>query len=324
MAGHDQDVHSDRFDENEEQKLNEFSSENAQLMDALREHYLPLRAQSGRTLTHAWERIQQGQHTTDTPILPGARTGTWVPIHQTIERQRHMKEKQPGRLKRIINGLAAAVILTAVIASMLLVYGHLHTQTNTASGGLVTPTITASGDPGVTPTSGCLSTSSGPGITPITSTASGCPVTPTSSPSGCPGVTPTVSASPSPEVSPTPTNGTSSEVWPFGGASYWANLRYHQLSGFWVSWTGNDDQWVAGAHAAGWNVSQTPHLSSIIVLMPYVQGASAYGVVGIVESVVNSTTVHVSIMNWNHDGGGFDIVSYANFTVGSGVYFIWK
>jgi len=90
-----------------------------------------------------------------------------------------------------------------------------------------------------------------------------------------------------------------------------------------VQWKGNADQWVMGARAAGWNVSTSPHVPSIIVLMPSVQGASAFGHVAVAESVVNSSTVHTSNMNWVQNGGGWNKVSYANFTVGPGVYFIW-
>jgi surface antigen len=118
-------------------------------------------------------------------------------------------------------------------------------------------------------------------------------------------------------------NGQESLSWPVGQSTYWANSRYHQLTGYWVQWKGNADQWVTGAREAGWNVSTSPHVSAIIVLMPYVQGAGAYGHVAVVESIVNSSTVHSSNMNWVQNGGGWNKVSYANFTVGPGVYFIW-
>ncbi len=118
-------------------------------------------------------------------------------------------------------------------------------------------------------------------------------------------------------------NGSGSLNWPVGQCTYWANSRYHALKGYWVPWNGNADQWVAGARAAHWNVSQTPHVPSIIVLMPGVQGASSYGHVAVVESMVNSTTVHTSNMNWYANGGGWDKVSYVDFTTGSGVYFVW-
>ena len=119
------------------------------------------------------------------------------------------------------------------------------------------------------------------------------------------------------------TNGTASLVWPYGQCTYWANSEYHRMAGFWVSWSGDAYQWVAGAQSAGWIVSQTPHVYSIIVLMPGVQGASGYGHVAVVEKIVNSTTVSTSNMNWYANGGGLGVVSYENFTTGSGVYFIW-
>jgi surface antigen len=110
--------------------------------------------------------------------------------------------------------------------------------------------------------------------------------------------------------------------WPLGVCTYWANLRYHQLTGAWVTWRGNAYQWADGARAAGWHVSQTPHVPSIIVLMPGVQGASGYGHVAVVESA-SGNTVHTSNMNWYANGGGWDKVSYYDFIAGSGIYFIW-
>lgn len=122
----------------------------------------------------------------------------------------------------------------------------------------------------------------------------------------------------------TVSNGSGSLNWPVGQCTFWANYRYHQLTGFWVSWAGNADQWVTGAQMAKWNVSTSPHVPSIIVLMPGTQGASSvYGHVAVVEQLINSTTVKTSTMNWFADGGGFDIESYFNFTVGTGVYFVW-
>lgn len=122
-------------------------------------------------------------------------------------------------------------------------------------------------------------------------------------------------------------DGSGSLNWPFGQCTYWANYRYHQLTGFWVSWIGDADQWAIGAKAAGWNVSTSPHVPSIIVLMPYIQGAYGVGHVAVVESVNDSVTpeiVHTSNMNWYANGGSWGHVSYADFTVGTGgVYFIW-
>ncbi len=111
--------------------------------------------------------------------------------------------------------------------------------------------------------------------------------------------------------------------WPVGQCTYWANLRYHDLTGYWVSWNGNADQWVAGAHMAGWNVSQSPHVPSIMVLMPGVQTAGGYGHVAVVEGINSNGTVHTSNMNWYSNGGGFARESTADFTPGPGTYFVW-
>ncbi len=120
--------------------------------------------------------------------------------------------------------------------------------------------------------------------------------------------------------------GNSPRPWPYGQCTYWANAYYHQLTGWWINWAGNADQWVAGASAAGWNVSTTPHVPSVIVLMPGVQGASyAYGHVAVVTSIINSYTVMTSNMNWWANGGGWGIVSNVEFNYGPGygVYFVW-
>ena len=75
---------------------------------------------------------------------------------------------------------------------------------------------------------------------------------------------------------------------------------------------------------AHWNVSTSPHIPSVIVLMPGVEGASsAYGHVAVAEKRLNSTTVESTTMNWYANGGGFNIESTWNFTTASGVYFVW-
>ncbi|HEY0757166.1 MAG TPA: CHAP domain-containing protein [Ktedonobacteraceae bacterium] len=117
-------------------------------------------------------------------------------------------------------------------------------------------------------------------------------------------------------------NGSNSLVWPLGQCTYWSNYEYHHLTGYWVSWNGNADQWVTGARQAGWNVSQAPHVPAIMVMMPDVQGSSGYGHVAVVESVTGNT-VHTSNMNWWANGGGWNRVSSVDFTVGRGIYFVW-
>jgi surface antigen len=110
----------------------------------------------------------------------------------------------------------------------------------------------------------------------------------------------------------------------FGQCTYWANYRYHYLTGYWVDWLGNADQWAAGAGAAGWTVSSKPNLKgpSIIVLQPYVQGASYFGHVAVVEKVNSNGSVYTSNFNW-YANGGWDTLSYWTFTPGPGVSFVW-
>lgn len=108
--------------------------------------------------------------------------------------------------------------------------------------------------------------------------------------------------------------------WPLGQCTYWANLRYHELTGSWVPWMGNADAWVTGARRFGWNVSSLPRAPSILVLMPGVQGASSIGHVAVVESILSPTTFSTSNMNWN----GWDIVRNVTFHTGPGVWFVWR
>ncbi len=108
----------------------------------------------------------------------------------------------------------------------------------------------------------------------------------------------------------------------YGQCTYWANMRYHELTGHWVSWLGNADQWATGAAAAGWVVSSKPNPSgpSIIVLQPYVQEAGAYGHVAVVEHVNSNGSVYTSDWNW---AGHWGSTTYVTFTPGSGVSFVW-
>jgi surface antigen len=111
----------------------------------------------------------------------------------------------------------------------------------------------------------------------------------------------------------------------YGQCTYYADFRYHQLTGNWVPWGGNAWEWAAGARAYGWHVSSSPHVPSIIVLQPGVQGASYYaGHVGVVERINSDGTVYVTNWNWYANGGGWATWSWWDFTPGSGVTFVWK
>jgi len=108
----------------------------------------------------------------------------------------------------------------------------------------------------------------------------------------------------------------------YGQCTYWANMRYHQLTGNWVTWIGNAWQWQGGAMAAGWNVSSQPHIPSIIVLQPGVQGAGYYGHVAVAESMNSNGSIVTSDWNWYPAFGAQ--TSDVTFSPGPGVSFIWR
>lgn len=109
----------------------------------------------------------------------------------------------------------------------------------------------------------------------------------------------------------------------FGQCTFWADLRYNQLTGHYVDWIGNAYQWYYGARSSpGWIVSSTPHVPSIIILQPYVEGAGGYGHVAVVERINSDGSVLTSNMNW-YANGGWDRVSDWTFTPGPGVAFVW-
>jgi surface antigen len=108
----------------------------------------------------------------------------------------------------------------------------------------------------------------------------------------------------------------------YGQCTYWANMRYHALTGNWVTWIGDAWAWRSGAMGAGWNVSSQPHVPSIIVLAPGVQGSGGYGHVAVVESVNSNGSVTTSDWNWYPALGAQ--TSNVSFSPGAGVSFIWR
>ena len=117
-------------------------------------------------------------------------------------------------------------------------------------------------------------------------------------------------------------SGVTPDRFSFGQCTYWADYEYHHLTGYWVDWIGNAYQWASGASAAGWIVSSTPHVPSIIVLQPGVQGAGYFGHVAVVERINSDGSVFTTNMNW-YDGGGWDRESVWTFRPGPGVLFLW-
>jgi surface antigen len=106
----------------------------------------------------------------------------------------------------------------------------------------------------------------------------------------------------------------------YGQCTYWANMRYHELTGHWVPWLGNAAQWYYGARMSGWAVSAMPHVPSILVLQPGVQEAGWYGHVAIVEKINSDGSVLTSNWNWQ---GSWARETLVTFRPGSGVSFLW-
>ncbi len=110
----------------------------------------------------------------------------------------------------------------------------------------------------------------------------------------------------------------------YGQCTYWANMRYHELTGHWVPWLGNADEWAYQASAYGWQTSSVPNPNgpSIIVLGPGVEGAGSYGHVAVVETGVTDYSNGISTSNWNWNGD-WGIEDWWTFYVGPGVTFVW-
>ena len=118
--------------------------------------------------------------------------------------------------------------------------------------------------------------------------------------------------------------GSASNHFAFGQCTYYASMRYHQLSGQWVPWLGNAYQWAYEARYFGWVVSSTPKVPSIIVLQGGVQGAGWFGNVAVVESINPDGSVTTSNWNWYGPGGnGWARLSVVTFRPGPGVSFVW-
>jgi surface antigen len=107
-----------------------------------------------------------------------------------------------------------------------------------------------------------------------------------------------------------------------GQCTYWANMRYHQLTGHWVPWIGDAYEWASQALSYGWMVANrpNPHGYSIMVIQPQIQGAGSYGHVAVVEHTNPDDSVYTSNWNWK---GDWHMTSYVTFTPQTGISFIW-
>lgn len=116
-----------------------------------------------------------------------------------------------------------------------------------------------------------------------------------------------------------------SNGYPPHECTWWADERYHQLTGFYVPWAADAHGWLAGAIANGWEYSSIPpNVPAIIVLQPGVQLADIhYGHVGVVEKVNADGSVTTSDLNWGPTPAAQSVVSSVVFRTGPGVNFVW-
>ncbi len=117
----------------------------------------------------------------------------------------------------------------------------------------------------------------------------------------------------------------SSNGYPPHECTWWADERYHQLTGYYVPWAADAHGWLQGAQQNGWEWSAIPpDVPCIIVLQPGVQLADVhYGHVGVVEKVNADGSVTTSDLNWGPDAASRAQVSSVVFKTGPGVDFVW-
>jgi N-acetylmuramoyl-L-alanine amidase len=110
--------------------------------------------------------------------------------------------------------------------------------------------------------------------------------------------------------------------YPYGQCTWWADQRFHELTGLYVPWLHEPSdawEWSARAREFGWHVSHKPSRGAIVNLQAWVQGAYGLGHVAIVEKVLRNGNVIASNMNWGSNPGQIKDVE---FSPGSGVTFI--
>jgi surface antigen len=113
-----------------------------------------------------------------------------------------------------------------------------------------------------------------------------------------------------------------SNGYPKGQCTWYADDRYHALTGFYVPWSGNAKDWVTAAPSYKWSVSSAPVTPSIVCLQPGVQGADpTYGHVAVAESINADGSVYASTQNWNNIT--FPNTTHWTFKPGRGVSFIY-
>jgi surface antigen len=133
-----------------------------------------------------------------------------------------------------------------------------------------------------------------------------------------------VQSAPSAMNSVAPSDAGSLNRFFYGQCTYWANYRYHQLTGHWVPWLGNAYQWAYQAPAYGWVESNEPNPNgpSIVVIGQGYQGAGWYGHVSVLETPTANADAGVITSNWNWNGH-WAALDYVKFSAGPGIHFVW-
>lgn len=117
-------------------------------------------------------------------------------------------------------------------------------------------------------------------------------------------------------------NGTGNS-FPTTECTFWADERYHQLTGYFVPWDGNAYQWSGQASKYQWNESNSPTVPSIVVLQPGIQGSDPInGHVGVVEKVNADGTFVASSLNWGTNPVERSTIQQVTFKTGNGVSFL--
>ena len=96
----------------------------------------------------------------------------------------------------------------------------------------------------------------------------------------------------------------------YGQCTYWANMRYHAITGHYVTWPGNADEWAAGAANAGLGSIFHSAYSLYYCSATLCPGCRGYGHVAVVESIPRPGVVYTSNWNWYANGGGWATLSY--------------
>lgn len=134
MADYDENIHQHAREEDLEGLL----AEETQLVEALRRQYDPARRRQQQALSGAWARIQQAQQRAAVQSYQQARISSEDHRQDTGERNAHMQEitsvpPKKRKVARFFGSLAAVLIITLLVGSLIWVFNASHGNTHVAS-----------------------------------------------------------------------------------------------------------------------------------------------------------------------------------------------